>query len=86
MKTRDYLILRAIYLLSQLGDNHKITVGEVSRWKNIPKSSVRRSLEKLYKLGAVDFSEFKKNRLTCRDFFLTENVGLPIAESYKELF
>lgn len=85
MRTRDYKVLRSILMLRRAGIDC-VTAGEVSRATRIPETSVRRILIKMEKLKATNHTEFKRNRLTCKDWYLTPSVGLQLAQNYVELF
>lgn len=52
MSSKDKLILKTIRLVGELGQGD-CTAGEISRWTNIPKTTVRRRLEKLTHMGLV---------------------------------
>lgn len=84
MNTRRIKICKAIWYSNAMGDEHKTTVGEVSRATGIPYSSVKRNLEWMYDRGVCFFEEFDYKGKTARNFRLT-NIGVGYAQ-LKEMF
>lgn len=86
MKTRQFRILKAIHLLSEIGHGSRITIGEISRWTKIPQSSCKRALEKLEKMKLVEHETFTRGAVSkCKDYYTTE-LGTEFFEAQKELF
>jgi len=61
------------------------TVGELSRWTKIPKSTVRRHIEKASKLGLVHL-EFNRYKTTGVWEIRLTSIGQELIESQKEMF
>lgn len=85
MNTRKFKILKAIALLTEIGEGSKITVGEVSRWTKIPSATARRNIKQLEYWGLIEARLFTRGSVAgCKDFRLTPR-GVEIYQSQREI-
>lgn len=84
MNTRQFRILKTIAMFHEMG-KADCTIGEVSRWSNIPKSTARRTLEKLINYGLVDCKSIEYKSTNAWAMSLTK-LGNSVFKSQKEMF